>query len=293
MDKIFILVLLLFLCFACSKEQVDIGIFKTENTNEFVAVEGFASTYFGNQYLQITKSAGVQTVITKPVLDADVVVYSNDTLIQYHLHDTTGVYCSDVPFAIKRGTKYTCKVLVDDKEYWATDSLGVDIDLKDTLFPISAIEDISFGTEQMFCSIKTQNFGFDRMVIYLLGHNGIESDYFNKNLDVGYYVFQYKMHYIYRHEGSLPQGIYAYGGGNISRSVYKESYFDYFFLDISDAYASFLTEYMNITEWSDGIFSTVPGNANSNVSEGGTGYFFVTDLKRINIGYEDFIEMLK
>lgn len=292
MGKIFILVLLLFFCFACSKEQVDIGIFKDENTNELVVFEGFASTYYGKQYVQITKSAGIQSMITNPVLDANVVVYSKDTLIQYHLHDSTGVYCSDVPFASKRGTKYTCKVLLDDKEYWAVDSLGIDIDLQDTLFPISAIEDIDFGKDQMYCSVKMQNFGYDRMAIYLLGHNGIETDYF-KNLDIGYYVFQKKMDYIFRHEGSLPQGIYAYGDGYISHQVHKESYFDYFFLDISDVYSGFLTEYMNITEWSDGIFATVPGNANSNVSEGATGYFFVADLKRIKIEYEDFIEMLK
>jgi len=290
MLKSVIITLLFFICFACSKEQVDIGIFKTENTNDLVVIEGFASTNYGNQYVQITKSVGIQSMITNPVLNADVIVYSNDTLIQYHLHDTTGVYCSDVPYAVKRGTTYTCKVLVDEKEYWASDSLSLDNNLQDTLFPISAIEVNSLGTEQIYCSIKMQNFGYDRIAIYLLGHSGIETDYF-KNLDIGYYVFYNKMEYIYKHKGSLPQGIYAYGDGYISHHVHKESYFDYFYLDISDAYADFLTEYMNITEWSDGIFATVPGNANSNVSVGGTGYFYVTDLKRIKLDYQDFVEL--
>ncbi|MBN2636431.1 MAG: hypothetical protein JXR61_09180 [Prolixibacteraceae bacterium] len=291
MKELFITFLLLCLCTACLKEPVDISIFMSGNTNEYVVIEGFASTYFGNQYLKITKSAGIQAVITKPVLDADVVVYSNDKLIQYHLHDTSGVYCSNVPFAIERGTNYTCKVLVDAMEYKASDALPLNNNLQDTLLPMPKQEDVRQQSNGTTFSIENHHFGYERTSFYLLGPRGGD-DYFETN-DAGYYAFSYNMSYIYKHQGSLPQGLYAYGSGSFSSIFPNNTFITYFSFDISDAYENFLNEFMNITDWSDGIFATVPGNPISNVSEGGTGYFYVTDLKRIKLDYQDFVEMIK
>jgi hypothetical protein len=291
MKKFYFIYLLSLLLLSCSREQVDIDIFQTVDTSERVVIDGFATSYYGDQFIKITKSSGIEANITNPVLDAEVVLCSKDTLIQYELFDTTGVYCSTVPFAIERGIKYTCKVNVDGEEYLAADSLAFLNEKQDTLLPLSL--DIHDQGDNISVTLYFQNYGYENTSLYRLGTTQEHDTDYYKNLNVGEYLFTYSIHFIYKHKGTLPQGLYAYGASFTSVNIYKTDYLEYFYFDISDAYADFLTEYFNVTEWSDGIFATVPGNATSNVSNSGTGYFFIADVKRIQIDYNDYVKMLE
>jgi hypothetical protein len=60
-------------------------------------------------------------------------------------------------------------------------------------------------------------------------------------------------------------------------------------LSISDQYHEHLITLFNVTEWSSGIFSTIPGNVKTNVSEGGTGYFYAVNAKRFRITFKDLL----
>jgi len=285
---------LFIILFSCSKEQVGIDVFQSVDVSEHIVFDGFATTYYGDQFISISKSTGLVADQTNPVLDAEIVIYSKDSLYEFELYDTTGIYCSVKPFAIERGIKYTCKVIVEGKEYLASDSLSLYNDNeKDTLLLPSTNEITDQGDNIVIWFYK-QNFGYEQTSCYQLGaaYYTYETAYY-KNLNIGEFLFKDRAAFIYHHKGSLPQGVYANSFTLNSYNVSKNSFIEYFYFDISKEYADFLIDYFNITEWNGGIFSTIPGNAFTNVSNDGLGKFFVADVKRIQINYKDYLETFK
>ena len=61
-------------------------------------------------------------------------------------------------------------------------------------------------------------------------------------------------------------------------------------MSMSDRYYDYLISVFNIVDWSGGMFSTIPGNTKTNLSKGGAGYFYASDVK---IRYLDLHEMLE
>lgn len=294
MRKYIYVIVFIFIASGCYREPVGIDVFKTEETADYIVFDGFATTYYGDQFINISQSTGFKINQRNPVLDAEVSVYSVDSLYLFELYDSSGTYCSTKPFAIERGVKYTCKAIIDGKEYWASDSLALINEDIDTMLVYPHEYYNIPSTNSYILSFIQHNFGYDCASLYLLLYvNYFDDSESYQNMNMGYYLFDSRFNFLYKHKGVCPQGIYVTEGQSAIRVPDIDSFFEYFSINVSDEYIDYFTDYFNITIWSDGIFSTVPGNAKTNVSNGGIGYFYVADVKRIRIKCGDYIKMLE
>ena len=294
-----ILFIITLLITACTEEEVTLELKNTSNPHQ-IAVEGGVFSFGGHQFLKLTVPFE-QNGKAKPASGAKVEVSDGQNTYQYCETEKEGEYESVEEFAGKVGKVYTLKIEYDGQTYFASDSMvaATEIELKQ----IPAGEQTSYK--------KTEDWKEDGTTVY---NNHFQIDLSKhkfgcaetarwtfKDIDSSYYVRTPKdlvlLDPAYSHQSSIPQGVFPMATAG-TFAAYNEDYeyaapIQCVKMSMSDRYYDYLVSEFNLTDWSGGMFSTIPGNTKTNLSKGGTGYFYASDVKIKYLGTEELLELVE
>ncbi len=256
----------------------------SENSHQFrIAVDCYITTELKHHYIKLTQPANYpENTELVPVSVATVSISSNGNTYTFSETDDKGVYISDDIFAPQVGEVYNLYIKTNNAEYYATDSVVAVSDIDFDNSPLPQIANNVVGGDMIYFSGYKHYFGYDENAkwLWLSAYDTLEN-YNNP--------FSPELLFSYTHIGGEPQGLFPdnvylwsiYGGLTDSITVYKYS--------VSDKYHEFLLALFSETDWNTGIFSTIPGNLPTNLSEGATGYFYISDVKKRRIAISELI----
>jgi hypothetical protein len=277
--RIFIILLLLSSIVGCIKEEVNPNVLDIHSEKMYdIVIEGFISTETTFCQIKLSKPMGISSSNFEPINNASVKITDGNLLHNFELTSVPGVFQSIDSISGELEKKYTLIVEYNNKTYYASDSLVQCNPLID--FPI---DEIKIFDSHIQSSIRVHNFGYNNASIW----NFVESTDEEGRI-IHYDIKELHNLNIYNHIGSIPQGIFPAGFTSTGASGFATDSLEIIKLSVSEAYYNYLLSQFNISEWSSGIFSTIPGNTKTNVSDGGTGYFYCTDVKRFRTTYKDF-----
>jgi hypothetical protein len=280
-----IIAALVFLLLACEKEKISIGELNLSNaelTYE-IAIDGFISTEMTRCQVTLSEPVSISdSVHYIPVTDAEVTLTDGSNAYLFELIDSSGIYASYDSIAGTIGNTYTLEVSYNGKSYTASDIMPVADEVFN--FPVNEIE--SFPDEDRIeFSVLEHNFGYEKPLVW-----SFVQGYFGENNEFQlpfYDVYDLYSMRIYSHVGSIPQGLFPNGFNVTGASGISSESLEIIKMAISDQYYEYLLSLFNETDWKAGIFSTIAGNVKTNISKGGIGYFYATNVKRKRITYND------
>jgi hypothetical protein len=293
MKRSFCLFVLFFLITSCSEEVSlnDIN-FSNADIEQYIAVEGFVSNEDEPCRIKLTKPVSVsQKIESIPIDDATIVLHhrARDYTFQ---HDTIGVYFSIDNIIGIAGEVYTLEINYNSKTYTAEEIMP---DEPNDEFNIPFTLGISYDDNQkprpydetfVGLDIRFHNFGYERTNSW-----GFEEARYNNDTFPDNDLYRAMNYGIYTHQGSIPQGIFAPLTGATGASGAATDSLEIIKAELSDRYKLYLLDKFNETDWQGGMFSTIPGNVSSNLSEGATGYFYALNVKRKRFIIEDFVDI--
>lgn len=245
----------------------------------------------GKQFLQITKPLVWITDTVMPVSGAVVELSDGENTYLYKETSIPGEYETVLDIKGEVGKVYTLKVSYNGKLYFASDSL---IETKPISVDEIPIKEIKHLEGRIYTNIDTHTFGYETSNIWIINtryYDSLGNEFLPQLIPIQ--IIKYRNFIFYTHKGVLHQGLFPTGFSSIGNAGAPEDTTEYAKLSVSDSYYKYLISIFNITEWSSGLFSTVPGNALTNVSDGGAGYFFASDVKTIKVQYKDLTALSK
>ena len=269
---------------SCDLQEVDINDINFSNkSHQFeIALDCYITTELQQHYIKLTKPADYSSGrLLSPISNA--IVYVSDSSNDYLFFETEyeGIYKSDNAFAPIVGGKYNLYIKVDDKEYFASDSV-VSVSKIDFLQMKLPQRDYGVtGGNSIYFNGDRHDFGYPENNRWL---------WLDEPLDFYHHPFSYEMHFNFTHKGAEPQGLFpeiSYGYGFRGAPTHSITIRKY---SISDDYHKFLLALFSETEWKAGIFSTISGNLPTNISHGATGYFYIMDVDFKEITVNDLLE---
>ena len=277
---------------SCSREKVELINPNTQSLPYDIIINGGILTMNGKQFVQITKPLAWITDTVMPVSGAVVELSDGENTYLYKETSKPGEYETVLDIKGEVGKVYTLKVSFNGKLYLASDSL---IEAKPISVDEIPIEEIDYDeTGRIYTHMHTHIFGFETSNIWIINKQHIDSlgNLFLPQL-CPKRIIRYDYLPVYTHKGVLHQGLFPSGFTSIGNAGAPEDTTEYAKLSVSDSYYKYLISIFNITERSSGLFSTTLGNALTNVSNGGAGYFFASDVKTIKVQYKDLTALSK
>ena len=128
------------------------------------------------------------------------------------------------------------------------------------------------------------NFGKERTSLYNWYKSDMTSDY-KETLETSVYDFS-----CVDQQGLLSQ-MYSELMGAFS--VRRDSNIRVSRMSVSDQYHNYLISVLKETFWSNDIFTTIPANVSTNVSDGGVGFFYASDVYDIEFLGEELIQIIE
>lgn len=289
----------------CAEEEVDLDLKNTGNPYHIV-VDGGVFSYGGHQFLKLTVPFE-QNGQPEPAGGAKVEVSDGQNTYQYRETERKGEYESVEEFAGEVGKVYTLKIEYGGQTYFASDSMVAATEIE--------LEQIPAGEQTKYLKIEHRR--SDGTITF---NNHIEIDLSKHkfgcaetakwvfgDMDTAMYVKTPKnivlFDPVYSHQSSIPQGVFPMATESIGASYndYKDD--DYaeddaipvqcLKMSMSDRYYEYLISVFNIVDWSGGMFSTIPGNSKTNLSKGGTGFFYASDVKIRYLGLDELLELVE
>lgn len=274
----------IFLAVSCAKEEVDIGILDIKEAELYdIVIEGGIVTEKAQYKIRLSKPAKFSDSEFAPINNAVVKLSDGENYYYYENVDTAGIYKSIDSISAKVDTKYTLIVEYENRIYYASDSVV----LCEPEFDLPIV--LGKATDDFYeFDISIHNFGLESPSLWLDNESSNSNGgLINRDIQAYYNI------YIYNHVGSIPQGIFPTTFYSTGVSGFERDSVEFIKMSISDDYYEYIISQFNISEWSSGIFATIPGNAKTNVSKGGTGYFYCTDVISYRMTYKDLYEMVK
>lgn len=288
-SKYISIILFLTCIFGCRKEEIsihDIDFSSAENSYAIVVEGGIFSDY-DQQYVRLTKPG--QWTDTAPAVEgignAEVYIQEAGNSYWFSPGEKPGDYFSVDSIRGEVGKTYTLVVSYEGKTYTATDSM-VEGSEPTNRIPVDD-ESVGYFTDphnsdlRVQFSAKTHNFGYTVAQKWFLSEEGSSPE--------GVVFYNSLYFWNFYHRGSPPQGVFPSGGGSSCCGFRLNSNVDFISLSMSDKYYEYLVSLFNETDWSAGLFSVIPGNIKTNVSEGGTGFFYASEVKRATYKVKDLV----
>lgn len=278
---------------ACNEEEVDLHFADGDIPYEIV-VQGGVCSVMGKQLVYISKPMSVNDTIAIPVSNATVEVSDGQNTYLYRETEQKGEYESVEEFAGEVGKVYTLKIEYCGQTYFASDSMVAATEIE--------LEQIPAGEQTKYMKIEHWRDG--EVVFYDFVSIDLSKHKFGC-VETAKWVFRDDSMFVktpknivfaekyYSHEQSIPQGVFpmaTWGSGVSYNEERANSPVQCLKMSMSDRYYDYLISTFNLTDWSGGMFSTIPGNVKTNLSKGGAGYFYASDVK---IRYLDLHEMLE
>ena len=286
---------------ACAEEEVNLDLKNIGNPYQ-IAVEGGVFSFGGHQFLKLTQPFE-QNEKAKPASGAKVEVSDGKNTYQYRETERKGEYESVEEFTGEVGKVYTLKIEYNGNTYFASDSMVAATEIE--------LEQIPAGEQTKY--VKTENWTEDGATVYN-NYFGIDlsihkfgcaetAKWTFKDIDSSYYVKTPKdlvlLDPAYSHQSSIPQGVFpmategTFAAYNDCEDEDDEAPIQCVKMSMSDRYYDYLVSEFNLTDWSGGMFSTIPGNTKTNLSKGGTGYFYASDVKIRYLGLDELLELVE
>ncbi|HAA16993.1 MAG TPA: hypothetical protein DCE41_36890 [Cytophagales bacterium] len=240
-----------------------------------VIVDGFISTLSAPVQVRLTQPVSVPDSIKSiPITEASLALYENGVLLSAFIAgEEPGLYQSVDSIAGLAGRAYTLEFEVDGIRYSATDTLPTPTTDFDFPAQIRRISDDGF----LEFDLAEQNFGYETPSIWTWWEEEmIPFDIYRNE----------RIRSIINHRGNIPAGVFPTSNRGTGISGFPDDALDIYKLDLSEAYYQYLLGRLYETDWQAGIFSTIPGNAPTNVEGGGGGFFWATSVSqwRIRLG---------
>ena len=283
----------------CAEEEVTLDLKNTGNPYQ-IAVKGGVFSFGGHQFLKLTVPFE-QNGKAQPASGAKVEVSDGLSTYQYRETERKGEYESVEEFAGEVGKVYTLKIEYGGQTYFASDSMvaATEIDLEQ----IPAEERTKYrkikqwqedGTVGFYNHIEIHaykhKFGCIETAKWVFGDLDT-SMYVNTPKDIVLYDFP-----AYSHQSSIPQGVFPMqreGSGPVYNDDEDALPIQCVKMSMSNKYYEYLISVFNIVDWSGGMFSTIPGNTKTNLSNGGTGFFYASDVKIRYLGLDELLELVE
>ena len=287
---IIIEIMLLSLLMSCKKEAVDFSeINFTHNTLNFdIVISGFVSTEKAKCLIQLSSPELVGNELAfSPINDATIQLTDGFDTFDFEL-DSDGLYRSINPLQGIVGRDYKLTVSYNGKEYFAEDIMPE----QSTIPVLPPFErEVTYDDNGNPLPPNDNFFQFS-ILNHLFGYTHLNIWQINENRDslgrlLPKDIYHLGNNKIYTHEGSLPQGVFPSNFHSTSVSGLSNDSLEIIKFDVSESYSDYTISRLNVTVWKGGIFSTIEGNTKTNVSEGGTGFFYATNITRSRLSYKD------
>lgn len=287
--------------------KIDDFNYGTDNHNIKLFIDGGVSSQYINHRIYLTKPGSfVDNIESEPAVNANVFVVCNSDTFRYELVEyywseyeqqylrlENPYYQSIKKFSAIAGQEYVLHVEYNNELYAATDIAPVANDFNYNEIPLPYLGENpgEYYTDDsgnlvkaaLDLSVKKHHFGFPNSCIYLWARK--------KNVyDTVDYLNIYAKSYV--HQFADVQGVFAntnyythFVGGDDSVKDTVVTILQ----TISDEYYEYLRQEFNETDWKESVFATISGNLPTNISEGGAGFFYVSDLFKKEIIIEDLL----
>lgn len=242
-----------------------------------IAVNCYITTENTYHYIKLSEPGNYALDIESHALsNAEIYITDEDKNIHSFTEtDEKGVYVSVNMFQPVVYESYILTININNKQYTAQTTVASVSDIESDNMPWPQIDENVTGSMIYFSGLKhTFEYLENAKWLWL---------YANDNLSNYKNPFSPDINFNYSHKGGEPQGffpdnLYGFGtAGEINDTVIVRKY------SVSDEYHKFLLALFSETDWKTGIFSTISGNLPTNISQGGTGYFYISDIKTAEI----------
>ena len=281
------LVLFALIIYACSSEELSIDdIVSSKNNHQFdVVVDCYITTELKKHYIKLSApSKDVTNNQSDPVSHAIVYIANDDNKYSFEEIEIHGIYESITEFAPQVGQEYEMHVKVGNMEYFACEMPVVVSDIDSSQIQLPKRDMGVISSSKTYFLVDKHQFGYPENNKWLW-LDDIPIEYFSN-------PFSENLYYCYTHsraelQGLYPNNTYLYsfrGSPEDSITILKYS--------LSDNYYEYLIALFSETEWEAGIFSSIPGNLPSNLSEGAAGYFYIMDVTSKKITVNELLKQV-
>lgn len=290
----YLLYSVLILISSCSKEiplsELD---FAGGALNYDIAVEGFVSNEKERCRIKLSKPVSISENIEYiPIDDAIIILKHRNNIYTFQL-DSNGVYFTIDSIVGLAGETYNLEIDWNDKSYTAEEIMpNAPNDEYYIPFSYEPSYDDSpnphprpYNPSFVMLGIQHHNFGYEKTNAW-----GFEEPRHNSDTFPNWDLYISMDFGIYTHKGSIPQGIFPPSTGVTGVSGAATDSIEIIKAEISERYNQYLLDKFNETDWQGGMFSTIPGNVSTNLSEGAIGYFYALNVKRKRFVIGDFDE---
>ena len=261
--------------FSCSQKLIDINELDLKgNSNTEIVIEGAVFNFYGKQFVKLHKPAKLDTLVFEPISNAIIELYDGSETYSYIEGERAGEYYTVDSITCKPGRLYTLSVHYNGKTYLAKDSMKEVHIGENEMIPVDTVRYDILGRTDIY--YKRHNYGFsERSAWEYVKYYEVEGIFWEKNPR----RFYFSNSRVYAHTSAPLNGIMS--GGRISGSAGSANTpIKYYKLSLSENYYRYLLSVFNETDWADNTFSAQPGNTLTNISEGGTGFFYASDIKQ-------------
>ncbi|WP_375578760.1 DUF4249 family protein [Marivirga tractuosa] len=267
---------------SCIESEIDFTQI-TGNTSDIpnqVVVEGGILSVYGKQFVRLSEPSNLDDIGFQPISNAVLELSDGENVFRYAESSEPGEYETIDRIKGEIGKRYVLTIIHNGFTYTASDSMISNIE--NDQIPINEI-DVD-ENQRIYTVSKQHNFGFDHSNIWISNQRKITTGYF-KQLSPRNIINEEQK--IFSHSISLPQGIFPSGFSSFGNAGNASDTIEYLKLSISPDYHNYLISLFNETDWSSGIFSSIKGNTFTNVSEGGRGFFYASDVEVIRMKFGD------
>ena len=284
----------------CAEEEISLELENAEMPYQIVVSGGVYSIY-GHQILRLTQPSKSSNNKCLPATGANVEVSDGKNTYSFQETERQGEYESVNAFTGEVGKVYTLKIEFNEHTYFASDSMIAADEIRIEDFPAADMyyyasthrawnnPDSIITEGRVMFYIDYHSFGYDNAAMWLLWSKAHPSTSLAPSLR----RIAIESKYYYSHKGSPPQGIYPTTATSTGARCESGDTIELVKLSLSDSYYDYQISKFNLTEWSGGMFSTIPGNVKTNLSKGATGYFCACDVKTRFYAFDELLEYVK
>lgn len=235
-------------------------------------VEGGINSLTPQQYIRLSKPAGISAPSVQPVNGAMVRVNDGPTDITFTEIGHSGIYTAVMKNNKNYGEAYTLHVDYNGKQYEATDTMTAVVPIRASYIPLTQQRDTGFTI-----MIPKHIFGVSYPQEWLImpKKNRWDPAQFKA-------VYNYSYSHIYGTPNALnpliQQKSILHTSATDSLVIYKFS--------LSFNYSTFLYNLFQETDWK-GLLSPTPSNVKGNISGNANGYFYAIDVDLQTMAVKD------
>lgn len=264
---IFLLLLLQLLLVSCKKNSDELS-FAAPARQYDLAVEGGMNTANTSQFLRLSKPSTNPDSLPKPIRKAVVTVNDGKKDMVFRETSTPGVYSAPKIAEPNYNQAYTLTIRYNNKTYTAADTLRQVVNIIDDFLPFSVTKT---ADGKYNGTIPKHTFGYLNPNKWWISYTGIPAWSTER--------FDQVQYYNYTHFLGSPNSLYPLTNLKRTFSLGAEDVILIYKISISAGYAKYLYGVFLETDW-NGLFSSVPVNADGNISGNAQGYFYMSDVDR-------------